>query len=1277
MGINKKIKSHPWFKGKTNSGNRGTKAVSEIIGTILLLSISIALLCVLYIVVLHNATSPMTSDHTSSSQLIATVEEKDVILENRGGISVPMNAKLVFTIGGHEYFALVSDCVVDTNGDGMWSIGERATFTPPSIDSLIGLQVSITIINPDSNSMIMEGLVQEGEQGDQPYVQTLSPYNVWPHSATLKSYYNFIKNGFVPGTFWYQWKRTDDPGWTLVPSVNITLPLSGYQVVTLYNLTANKNYLFEAWIQYKVGNTTINKSGGIKLFTTQIDSMGQWHFDELSGNIAYDSSGQFPPNDGTLKPNWIQGPQRFTADLNHSAKSLSFDGIDDTCEVANSATLSITDEVTIETWVNRSQHCDGLTGTPLQDSLSQFGYYPFGCYDPCVIHVKGSIYAIVSTNESSVGYLATLNITDTGDILENVSSSSCYVDILNFDVACKTPKIIPINGSTDKFAIVYTKTSGGKELYLKTVQIFNDGRIDKTILGTRILDTANSYSPDIININSDVYAVVYSVNATYLGKLLSVNISTTGIISPVNNKLAFVDIMMEPEIIKVIKSTNVYVIVYNCIGDDGGIRTMKISNTGSLSDISGHVWFDTNDGGNPEIINIHNDIYAIIYAGPILRQSGFLKTIEIASDGTITLVTTVPPLAKTIDQFVFEATVGNFIRSPHILALHGMNNFYGISYSIDSPTASLWGKIVTICIQNTGLIVVLSKKDVIFEPFICSTSYFFPLVNDMYGIVYRCDAGDGVLKTIQIGDDGHIHKNPIIDMQELGGIKCYAEDELLTSDKKFVADVFRGIDATLVLKTAAVYTANNTIAHAFTDSFTIELGYTSSNGTFNSSYSPIIIPIYNDVYAVAYCQYLSSPLFHDGKIKTVKIDSTGHITLIDQYTFDSNCMNTAFAFIPINKSTGMYAIAYRIYSTSQGKVMTVRIDNTGHISGTGGSGSYVFESVFCQEPSIVRVYGDVYAVLYRDARTTSLYGKLATLKIWGNGTIKQSVLDVWQFASSCYHPYIVRVANNIFSFVYSQYYGSSGNPYYGWLKTVRIEDTGIINKTFIDSLEFTRRYYTDNLLSHQPEIIYVKDRVYAILYKDLPDPWNAYRYYGWISTVRIGDNGDIVDAVEGSTQISSSPRIFSYDIKIIPFINDSYIALYGGMNSDIYQCVIRIPLSETTQNILSKKDSYAIQANKTMVFASFTDSNSQVYTLSAPLQNNWNYIICTYDKTTMNLYVNANLVGSRPLNGRPMKVTSQKLLFGPYNGVYDEFSIYAALLTPVKIAQNYNYYRPS
>jgi hypothetical protein len=324
---------------------------------------------------------------------------------------------------------------------------------------------------------------------------------------------------------------------------------------------------------------------------------------------------------------------------------------------------------------------------------------------------------------------------------------------------------------------------------------------------------------------------------------------------------------------------------------------------------------------------------------------------------------------------------------------------------------------------------------------------------------------------------------------------------------------------------------------------------------------------------------------------------------------------------------------------------------------------------------MVHVNGSVYAVIYRDSQTSSGYGRLATLQIYGsNGTIKKNLLDLWQFTSTCYHPCIIKVDSNVFATVYSQYYSSR---YHGWLRTIRINDDGTIVKSTIDSLEFIRYYYTNNYLAHQPEIIHVQERIYAIISKDNPDPWSNLQYNGWITTMRIGENGDIIDSVDGSIQISSSPRVESNDFKIIPFVDDYYIGLYGGINNDLYHCVIRIPISETSLPIFSKQGSYTVEANKTMVYVTFTDSNNQQYTLSAPLEDKWNYIVSTYDKTTMALYLNANLIGSLPLNNKPIKVTTKNLLFGPYNAWYDEFSLYAAILSPVKITQNYNYYRPS
>ncbi len=1253
---------------RKNSNN----AISEIIATILLLSISLSLLCVVYIFVFNNATSPSTS-HVSTAQLVASADETAVYLQNKGGIPLDFNTKLIITIGGQDFFIKAEDYVIDLNCDGQWNIGEQLKFDPLTLESLYGLEVTIKVINPDSNSMIMTGLVQEGATGDTPYVQTINPYDVWPHSATMKSYYNFIKAAYLPGKFWFQWKRADDPQWTKTPMLNITTPLAGYQEVTLYNLTANKNYLFEACIRYTSENITKNDSGGIKLFTTQIDAMGIWHFDETSGIKIYDSSGQYPPNDGTLSPNVKRGPQRSNATLNHSTKFLSFDGIDDYAIVPNSNTLSVTNECTIETWINRSEHCEGLVGIPAQSSISQFGFYTSGCYDPYIIPLSGTIYAVVSTNENSMGYLGTINITAAGEIVENISTSSGYVDLYNFDSSCKTPKMVQVNGSSGIVSIVYPRPGSANRLYMKTVQIFSDGRINKTTINTRLLDTNITLTPDIICINNKVYAVVYGVTTASNGILISGNISSAGIISGFNKKIIFGDVMIEPEMIKVVKSTDIYVIVYNCIGDDGGLRTVRISSTGLLSDVSYHVWFDDDDGGSPEIINIKDNIYALVYAGPVLRQTGTLKTIEILPDGSITLSRTIPPLTKTIDQLAFESLSGNFISSPKIIPIAGPNNFYGISYSIYSANTNLWGKIVTLMIQTNGVIVGISRKDVTIEPFQCSAPYFFPLTNDFYGIVYRGDVLSGIVKTIKIQNDGHIDQNPIIDMEELGSLKSYAQDEILTSDNQYVINVFRGIDAKMVVKTVKVDPVGKTVGETFIDSYIIEPGYTSTNGSYNASFTPTIIQIYNDVFAIAYSQYMTTPGIRHGKILTIQVNASGRIILIARYTFDSNCMNTPFSFVPINKTNKIYAIAYQLYSTNQGKIATIKIADNGQIFGI--QDSYVFEALRCQEPCICPVTGNIYAVIYRDSQTSSTYGRIATLQIFGsNGTIKKNVMDLWQFTTSCYRPYMINVDSQVFACVYSQY---TSSRFYAYVKTFVINENGVITKSFINYLEFIRRYYTNNYLVHHPEIFKIKDRVYGIISKDLSNLWYAYQYYGYITTLRIGENGDIINTKDYSMQISTNARIESYDFNIIPFVNDSYILLYGGKNNDLYQCVLHIPLVGTNQTIFSKQGSYTIQANKTTVSVTFTDSNNQQFTLSALLEDKWNYIVTTYDRTTMNLYLNNNLIGFLLLNNRQIKVTSNQLTFGPYNAGFDEVSIYAAVLTPAKILQNYNYYRPS
>jgi len=68
---------------------------------------------------------------------------------------------------------------------------------------------------------------------------------------------------------------------------------------------------------------------------------GYWEFDEGTGSIAADSSGN--KNDGTL----INGPTWTTGKIGNA---LSFDGVDDYVEVPRSSSLKIGEQITLEAW---------------------------------------------------------------------------------------------------------------------------------------------------------------------------------------------------------------------------------------------------------------------------------------------------------------------------------------------------------------------------------------------------------------------------------------------------------------------------------------------------------------------------------------------------------------------------------------------------------------------------------------------------------------------------------------------------------------------------------------------------------------------------------------------------------------------------------------------------------------------------------------------------------------------------------------------------------------
>ena len=93
-----------------------------------------------------------------------------------------------------------------------------------------------------------------------------------------------------------------------------------------------------------------------------------WKFNETSGTVASDSAGS---NNGQL----VNGPVWTTG---HNGGALSFDGYNDYVQVANNASLNITNAITVSAWINRDVM--GVRGDVVSKITPSYPYGAFQLY---------------------------------------------------------------------------------------------------------------------------------------------------------------------------------------------------------------------------------------------------------------------------------------------------------------------------------------------------------------------------------------------------------------------------------------------------------------------------------------------------------------------------------------------------------------------------------------------------------------------------------------------------------------------------------------------------------------------------------------------------------------------------------------------------------------------------------------------------------------------------------------------------------------------------------
>jgi hypothetical protein len=346
-------------------------------------------------------------------------------------------------------------------------------------------------------------------------------------------------------------------------------------------------------------------------------------------------------------------------------------------------------------------------------------------FEPDIIQISSNVCAIAYRGTSNDGFLKTVTIASDGTISPSVIST------LEFDTAdCYTSNIIQISGNV--YAIAYRGTSS--DGFLKTVSIAANGTISPTVISTLEFDTADGWEPNIIHISGNVYAIAYR-GVQSDGFLKTVTIATNGTISPTIISTLEFDTAdgWEPNIIHI--SGNVYAIAYRGVQSDGFLKTVTIAPDGTISPtVISTLEFDTADGATPTIIPISGNVYAIIYNGT--TNNGFLKTVTIAPDGTIS-----PTIIATL-------AFGSSLYAPDIIYVAG--NVYVIVGRGNNNN----GVLRTIGIATDGSVTNPNISSFVFDNGYGYEPVMTHVSGGIYAIAYRGVNSDGFVKTININRQG-------------------------------------------------------------------------------------------------------------------------------------------------------------------------------------------------------------------------------------------------------------------------------------------------------------------------------------------------------------------------------------------------------------------------------------------------------------------------------------------------------------------------------------------
>ena len=460
-----------------------------------------------------------------------------------------------------------------------------------------------------------------------------------------------------------------------------------------------------------------------------------------------------------------------------------------------------------------------------------------------------------------------------------------------------------------------------------------------------------------------------------------------------------------------------------------------------------------------------------------------------------------------------------------------------------------------------------------------------------------------------------------------------------------------------------LHTINLTPHRKLSENSIVDVEYDFGDGNPNQQdIRPIISHIFDNVYVVAYNSKTESKNL-SVHLKTFNISSDGYIDYTGNMIFDDSESNIgepnrpSIVKVSEFETYSIFAIVYSINVDfafpSGGIIRTVNVSVDGKIKYTGRM--EFIDNIQGFEPSIIHVSGDIFAIAYRNSYN---HGVIKTFKILSDGSIEYTGREFLFDDINCYEPSFIHVSGDIFAIAYR---GSNDN---GFLKTFKISSAGTII-----SIGNILRF--ESLDCFNPSLIHHSEDYYIIAYS-IGNPPN-----GKYSSIEIKTDGsidlksnNILVLPSEYSQICKNPIAIKISERGFGIVFDS---LAGGNGHPGYLMPIQMEYpSDVYSRGICKLGSYGIYANPNEVFA-----NINTITINASIvANSWSYVVLTYDRIQMRLYVNGILKESIPLTEK-IESTDSNLIFGDlFYGLIDEVAIYDKVLSSQDIYNRFWKFSP-